>query len=102
MMRLFLCRDGQIVEGPIPADQVYRMSLRSEVDPLALVRPEGEEGWQSFRDFFLTRPDAFSAEVHNVQREMGANVKMMAFVVWGAIVAIILFAIAGVIYLLTP
>ena len=45
---LYLCRDGNNVEGPIPTERVSRMVDRKEVDPSVMACIAGTDAWIPF------------------------------------------------------
>jgi hypothetical protein len=67
MTHLYICRDGQTVEGPFSAEKTHSLCRLGEVDPLTPVCVEGCTEWVPFQDFFKARPDLFSAGVDAAQ-----------------------------------
>ncbi len=43
---LYICRDGKNVEGPMPADRLFRMVERKEVDPTVMACIAGTDTWK--------------------------------------------------------
>lgn len=100
-IRLYFCRDGQTTEGPLPADQLFRMNARGEIDKLALVRPDGTDEWESFGDFWDRHPEAFSKEVHAAHDNAVATIKAATFMLWCYSIAAVALPILIFIYFKT-
>ncbi len=61
MKLLYICKDGQTVEGPLPADQVWRMARSGQIDPATLTAlADNPDQWIPLQD---VPDDAYSEEL---------------------------------------
>ena len=91
---LYICRNGQNVEGPLPADQVCRMSQRNEIDASVMVSVAGTDKWtpldrmpdtiysKAFQTELCEKREAL-AQIKKTTEDIANNLK-----VWGPIIII--------------
>lgn len=55
---LYICRDGQNVEGPMPSDRLFRLVERKEVDPTVMACIAGTDKWKPLNSLTELAPSS--------------------------------------------